>query len=84
MHVIPHQLISLHYHYLGEDIHVLGFRQCWSLFYACFCGVMHMCMSNVMVLLCGMSYIVRIYVRIHNYIWLGITFLFLLMTCFDM
>jgi hypothetical protein len=54
------------------------------LFYACFCGVMHMCMSNVMVLLCGTSYIVRVYVRIRNYIWLGITFLFLLMTCFDM
>jgi hypothetical protein len=48
------------------------------------CGVMHMCMSNVMVLLFGMSYIVRVYVRIHNYLWLGITFLFLLMTCSDM
>jgi hypothetical protein len=45
---------------------------------------MHMCMSNVMVLLCGMSYIVMVYVRIRNYIWSGITFLFLLMTCFDM
>jgi hypothetical protein len=39
---------------------------------------MHMCVSNVMVLLYGTSYIVRVYVRIRNYIWLGITFLFLL------
>jgi hypothetical protein len=78
------RLISLHCHDLDEDIDVLGFRHCWSLFYACSCGVMHMCMSNGMVLLCGTSYIVRVYVRIHNYIWLEITFLFLLMTCFDM
>jgi hypothetical protein len=77
-------LISLHCRDLDEDIDVLGFRHCWSLFYACSCGVMHMCMSNVMVLLCGMSYIVMVYVRIRNYIWSGITFLFLLMTCFDM
>jgi hypothetical protein len=41
-----------------------------------FCDVMHMCMSNIMVLLCGTSYIIRVYVRIHHYIWLGITFLF--------
>jgi hypothetical protein len=83
-YAIPPQLISLHCRDLGEDIHVLGFRHCWSLLYACFCDVMHMCMSNIMVLLCDTSYIVRVYVRIHNYIWLGITFLFLLMTCFDM
>jgi hypothetical protein len=53
---------------------VLGFRHCWSLFYACSCGVIYMCVSNVMVLLCGMSYILRVYVHIHNYIWLGIAF----------
>jgi hypothetical protein len=41
-------------------------------------------MSNVMMLLCGTSYIVRLYIHIRNYIWLGIIFLFLLMTCFDM
>jgi hypothetical protein len=29
---------------------------------------------DIMVLLCGMSYIVRVYVRIRNYIWLGIAF----------
>jgi hypothetical protein len=57
---------------------VLGFKHCLCLFYACFCGVMHMCVSNVMVLLYGTSYIVRVYVRIRNYIRLGITFLFLL------
>jgi hypothetical protein len=75
----PHpQLISLHCCDLDEDIDVLGFRHYWSLLYAYSCGVMHMCMSNVMVLLCGMSYIVRVYVHIHNYIWLGITFLFFL------
>jgi hypothetical protein len=83
MHAILPRLISLQCHDSGEDIHVLGLRHCWSLFYACFCGVMHMCMSNVMMLLCGMSYIVKVYVHIHNYIWLGIAFLFLLMTCFD-
>jgi hypothetical protein len=37
--------------------------------------VIHMCMSNAMVLLCAMVCIVRIYVCIHNYIWLGISFL---------
>jgi hypothetical protein len=84
MYVIPPWLISLQCHDLGEDIDVLGFRHCWSLSYAYFCGVMHMCMSNAMVLLCGTSYIVRVYVHICNYIWLGIAFLFLLMTCFDM
>jgi hypothetical protein len=78
------RLISLHCHDFGEDIDVLGFRHSWSLFYACSCGVMHMCMTNVVVLLCGMIYVVRVYIRIHNYIWLGITFLFLLMTCSDM
>jgi hypothetical protein len=33
-----------------------------------------MCMSNVMVLLCGISYILSVYVHIRNYIWLGTTF----------
>jgi hypothetical protein len=80
----PPQLILLHCRDLDEDIDVPGFTHCWSLFYACSCGVMHMCMSNVMVLLCATSYIFRVYVRIRNYIRLGITFLFFLMTCFDM
>jgi hypothetical protein len=84
MYDIPPRLILVHCRDLGEDIHVLGFRHCWSLFYACVCGVMHMCMRNAMVLLCDMSYIVRVYVRIRHYISLGITLLFLLMTCFDM
>jgi hypothetical protein len=78
------RLISLHCHCLDEDIHVLGFRHCWSVYYACSCGVIHMCMSNVMVLLCATVHIVKVYVCIHNYIWLGFRFLFLLMTCFDM
>jgi hypothetical protein len=77
-------LISLHCHYLDEDIHVLGFRHSWSLYYACSCGVIHMCMSNVIVSLVAMVRIVRVYVCVRSYIWLGITFLFLLMTCFDM
>jgi hypothetical protein len=81
----PHpRLISLHCHCLDEDIHVLGFRHSWSLYYACSCGVIHMCMSNVIVLLCATVWIVRVYVCIRSYIWLEITFLFLLMTCFDM
>jgi hypothetical protein len=77
-------LISLHCHCLDADIHVLGFRHSWSLYYACYCGVIHMCISNVIVLLGDMICIVRIYVCIRNYIWLGIRFLFLLMTFFDM
>jgi hypothetical protein len=59
---------------LYQDTHVLGFRHCWSLFYAFSCGVIYMCMSNVMVLICGTSYILRVYVHIRNYIWLGIAF----------
>jgi hypothetical protein len=31
-------------------------------------------MCNVVVLLCGTSYILRVYVHIRNYIWLGIAF----------
>jgi hypothetical protein len=68
------RLISLHCHDLYQDIHVVGFRHCWTLFYACSCGVIDMYMSNVMVLLCGMCYILRVYVHIHNYIWLWIAF----------
>jgi H+/Cl- antiporter ClcA len=74
MYAIPSHLISLHCHDLYQDIHVLGFWHCWSLFYACSCGVIHMCMSNVMVLLCDTSHILRVYVHIRNYIWLGIAF----------
>jgi hypothetical protein len=52
---------------------VLGFRHSWSLYYACSCGMIHMCMSNVIVLLCATVGIVRVYVYVRSYIWLGIT-----------
>jgi hypothetical protein len=70
----PLRLISLHCRDLYQDIHVPGFMHCWSLFYTCSCGVLYMCMSNVMMLLYVMSYILRVYVHIRNYIWLGIAF----------
>jgi hypothetical protein len=53
---------------------MLGFRHCWSLFYAYSCGVIYMRMSNAMVLLCGTCYTLRVYIHIRNYICLGIAF----------
>jgi hypothetical protein len=42
----PPKLSSLHCRDLDADIDVIRIRHCWSLFYACSCGVMYMCMSN--------------------------------------
>jgi hypothetical protein len=80
MYAISPRLISLHCHYLDEDIHVLGFNHCWSLYYAYKCGAIHMCVTNIMVLLCAMVHIVRVYICIRDFIWLGFRFSFVLMT----
>jgi hypothetical protein len=39
-----------------------------------------MWLSNVIVLLCAMVHIVRVYICIRDFIWLGFTFPFVLMT----